>query len=57
MQNTIITLSNLIDSSCFILGRVKMSEERKNYNSTEKINMVDRLNANHDTLERAKKEP
>ncbi|KAA6383324.1 MAG: hypothetical protein EZS28_021147 [Streblomastix strix] len=54
MRNTTITLSNLIDSSCKIQGRIGVGERYNNSTDMEREGVVDSPNANYSTLEGAK---
>ncbi|KAA6365520.1 MAG: hypothetical protein EZS28_038954 [Streblomastix strix] len=55
MRNTTITLSNLIDSSYYIQGRIGVGKRDNNSTDMERTGVVDSPNANYSTLEGAKR--
>ncbi|KAA6358022.1 MAG: hypothetical protein EZS28_046451 [Streblomastix strix] len=54
MRNTTTTLSNFIDSSCHIQGRVGVSKRDNNSTNMERAGVLDSKNANYSTLEGAR---
>ncbi|KAA6363857.1 MAG: hypothetical protein EZS28_040615, partial [Streblomastix strix] len=56
MRNTVAALSNVIDSSCHIQGRVGVSKRDNNSTNMERACVVDSPNANYSTLEGARRQ-